>query len=296
MSISSVIFKFHSVPLLSNSHHCCRRRGCRAQAHPQRSWFGKNPWKISENSEKIKGNLGKICKNLCKSLKIFANSPNIQAKMVPKVLWFEKKMAPKITLRHFSLKVIQNSVFMQCTKDSPNYFRASFGKFGQKSFAPPKMCVLLHLCVHTSLLFDANCFPESWLIFSETNGSFCFLNLFVIAFLVNFDAFCQTTVKLISDWILLFCLFCFLLWKVIYVIFLFQKNFFCSHPTKKSFWKSLASFNFCIHCTVCKLIPFATLMSKIFKLWHFINYNSPFVAVTDQLELSMCLSWALSLY
>jgi len=45
-------------------------------------------------------------------------------------------MAPKITRRRFSWRY-----FFIC------FFRASLGKFGQKSFAPPKICLLLHLCL-----------------------------------------------------------------------------------------------------------------------------------------------------
>ena len=41
------------------------------------------------------------------------------------------------------------------TKSGPKFFRASLGKFGQKFFAPPNICLLLHICAtHTIMRFN----------------------------------------------------------------------------------------------------------------------------------------------
>jgi len=51
------------------------------------------------------------------------------------------------------MEVIPEKVFMICvgenirTKSCLKTFRASLGKFGQKSFVPPKIRLLLHLCL-----------------------------------------------------------------------------------------------------------------------------------------------------
>ena len=107
--------------------------------------------KIREKSRKV---CAKPLKTFAKSLKIWANSPKIQEKNGTKRA-FSCEIGAKITSTRF-LEVIQNSIFMQCIKDDPKFFRASLGKFWQKSFAPLKMCVLLHLWHYISL-----CFPHS---------------------------------------------------------------------------------------------------------------------------------------
>jgi len=47
----------------------------------------------------------------------------------------------------------RNAVVFFWRSVSLEFFRASLGKFGQKSFAPPKMCLLLHLCCQILALF-----------------------------------------------------------------------------------------------------------------------------------------------
>ena len=61
--------------------------------------------------------------------------------------WFDLKiLAPKVCKINF-MEVIprkdsRENIFR---KSDPNFFRASLGKFGQKSFAPPNICLLLYL-------------------------------------------------------------------------------------------------------------------------------------------------------
>jgi len=140
--------------LLQSNNHCCtgftqscRRRCAGEQAHPQKFCFGENPGKIKKS-------LCKTSENLCKITENLGKPPKIQAKNGTKRA-FSCEIGAKITSTRF-LEVIQNSIFMQCIKDDPKFFRASLGKFWQKSFAPLKMCVLLHLWHYISL-----CFPHS---------------------------------------------------------------------------------------------------------------------------------------
>ena len=60
----------------------------------------------------------------------------IWAKMVLELLWLERN-APNMKWKksRFFLEVIFFGAFS-----------GKFGEFGQKSFAPPKICLLLHLC------------------------------------------------------------------------------------------------------------------------------------------------------
>jgi len=121
-------------------------RGAAVQEHPQKFWIVKNPGKNRRN-------LGKICENLANSLKIWAKSLKTRAKMVPNVVRF---MAPNVCVRPFCRGQSQIKVFLRenlRTKSNPNFFRASLGKFGQKSFAFSKNCLLLHLWCHVKTLF-----------------------------------------------------------------------------------------------------------------------------------------------
>ena len=117
---------------------------------PWRHWYRRWGWrgckrtlkkfdlvKIRAKSFKIRA---KSLKIFTKSLKIWANSLKIWSKMAPNMVWFNK-MAPKMTWRAFFWK----SLFLES-------FRTSLGEFGQKSFAPPKIRLLLHLCM-TALLY-----------------------------------------------------------------------------------------------------------------------------------------------
>jgi len=71
---------------------------------------------------------------------IWASLSEIRATMVLEVPWFETMREMKYSMKWnevvFSLEVIFFGVF----------FRASVGKVGQKSFASPKICRLLHRC------------------------------------------------------------------------------------------------------------------------------------------------------
>jgi len=71
--------------------------------------------------------------------------------MAPNVLWFEE-MDPNMCFSLKKLRPIWSSWENIRTKSDPIIFRARWRKFGQKSFAPPKVCLLLHLCLlHPSL-------------------------------------------------------------------------------------------------------------------------------------------------
>ena len=98
----------------------------------------------------------KYLKTFAKSLKILKNSLKIRAKMAPSVLWFEKhgaqlffiwKNGAQNHMKTFFFEVIWNAVFVRkySHKDWIKIFSGKFGTFGQKSFAPPKICLLIHL-------------------------------------------------------------------------------------------------------------------------------------------------------
>jgi len=101
------------------------------------------------------GGGGWRCKRTPKSfdlLKILATTLIIRVKIVPNVAWIQKT-APKVCRKTYEdlfwrshqkrswwslwIKFVEKS----CTKP----FSGKFGKFGQKSFANPKMCQLLNL-------------------------------------------------------------------------------------------------------------------------------------------------------
>jgi len=98
--------------------------------------------KIREISLKI---WEKSLKTFAKSLKIWTNSMKIWAKMAPNVFWFEN--GAKITRRLVFLEVIPKTVVIRKyrPRSGPKVFRASLGKFGQKSFIPPKIACSYNL-------------------------------------------------------------------------------------------------------------------------------------------------------
>jgi len=99
--------------------------------------------KIRAKSIKIQGNLAKICENLRKIPENLGNSLKIRAKMASNVFWFENKWRQTC----FALgnwRPICSSWENIRTKSDPKIFRASLGKFGQKSFTPPNICLLVH--------------------------------------------------------------------------------------------------------------------------------------------------------
>ena len=141
-----------------STNQWCRRRGCRECKRIPRSF---DLLKIRAKSVEI---WTKSVKTFTNALKIWAESQKIQAKMAPNILRIEKngtqlafieekwrstcfnlikKMASQITWRPSSeIWFLWKNIH---TKIGQKFFRASLGKFGQKSFAPPNICLLLHL-------------------------------------------------------------------------------------------------------------------------------------------------------
>ena len=104
------------------------------------------------------GNLGKMCENLRKIavVWIYRNGTQnqsaeffIRSCFLGKLGWNSgkngawsaliSKNAPNMKWNAF--------VFLEVIFHFLEFIRASLGKFGQKSFAPPKICLLLHLCL-----------------------------------------------------------------------------------------------------------------------------------------------------
>jgi len=114
------------------------------QAHPQKFWFGENPGKI-------RGNLGKICESL-REIPENMGKNNAQHGLI----W--KKLAPnvrRITWKSF-LEVVPKKCLNEkniCRKSDQKIFRWSLGKYGQKSFAPLKICLLLHQWLLVNLVW-----------------------------------------------------------------------------------------------------------------------------------------------
>jgi len=98
--------------------------------HPQKFWFVENPGKILENLGKIPENPGKnggqhclISKNSAQRLQRNTWRPFFGGRTKKRSSW---------------------SLWEKCRqKLHKKTFRSSLGKFGQKSFAPPKICLLL---------------------------------------------------------------------------------------------------------------------------------------------------------
>ena len=119
------------------------------KAHPQKFWFIENTDKIPENPGKIRENLSKIYEHVRKMPAILGKLHEIWIKWRPTLFDFEK-LAPKverITLRPFYLSQFWRSFQKRWNtrrKSCPKTLRASLGKSEQKSFAPPKSCLLVH--------------------------------------------------------------------------------------------------------------------------------------------------------
>jgi len=115
----------------------CRKRWCRGTSAPQKFWFGENRAK----SLKIRAKSMEIW---AKYLKTFAMSGQKWRRT-----WFDlKHMAPnvcRIIWRPFYGGHPNTSAWENVrTKSGPKVFQAIVGKSGQKSFAPLKICLLLH--------------------------------------------------------------------------------------------------------------------------------------------------------
>ena len=118
----------------------CRRRGCRGCKRTPKSFdlvkIHGNPSKICENLHQIPENLGKN---------------GAQRGLI----W--KKWRPTFAESHedlFSSWSSQKKVCLRkCShkKWPKTFFGQGWGKFGQKSFAPPKICLLLHLWCHFAM-------------------------------------------------------------------------------------------------------------------------------------------------
>ena len=115
------------------------------QAHPKKFDVVKIRAKFLKIG-KIRRNLGKICENLGKTPENLGKLSENTAKMASNVLWLEK-IGPQRVQNHMKTFFIPKTVFMRKirTKSGPKFFRANLRKFGKKSFAPPKICLLLLL-------------------------------------------------------------------------------------------------------------------------------------------------------
>ena len=100
------------------------------QAHLRKFWFGENPDKIPENSGTNRENLGKIFKNLQKIPENMGKN-GAQLCLIWKYGTQRLEVQPKkVFIRKYSDKMLSKN------------FSGKFGKFGQKSFAPPNICLL----------------------------------------------------------------------------------------------------------------------------------------------------------
>jgi len=130
----------------------CRRGGVQGvQAHPQKFWFVQNLGKIPETFGKISENLGKIPENPNKIPKYLGKIPeNLGKNGTQRCLTSKNgdQSLQKSRWRPFFGGHSTKMVGKSCTTT----FWASLGKFGQKSFAPPKICLLLHLCRYATEL------------------------------------------------------------------------------------------------------------------------------------------------
>ena len=107
------------------------------KAHPQKLWFVENPGKIPENLSKIP-----------EHPKIPRPNPwNSGQKCRPTLLDF-KQWHPVFAEKQVETIFWRKTVGKSCTTT----FWASVGEFGQNSFAPTKVCLVLHLCWWCSLV------------------------------------------------------------------------------------------------------------------------------------------------
>ena len=110
--------------------------GVGVQAHPQKFLFVEYPGKIPENLGKIPENPNKIPKYLGKI------PENLGKNGAHRCLPSKKGAQGLQKNKPFFGGHTTKTVGKRCTTT----FWASLGKFGQKSFVSPKICLLLHLC------------------------------------------------------------------------------------------------------------------------------------------------------
>jgi len=120
------------------------------QAYPQKSWFGKNPGKISENPGKFKESLGKICANLHKIPENLGKLPKNTSKTGAQraFIW---ENGPQNNMK--TLFFCGHSKFGPHAMHSrwPKIFSGKFGEIWAKILRTPKIWVLLHLCVRQNM-------------------------------------------------------------------------------------------------------------------------------------------------
>ena len=113
-------------------------------AHPQKVRFVKIMGKIPQNLGKIPENLGKYPWKSEQNPQIPTPILWKPGQKCPPTFFDLKKWRPTFAEKHVKnhfLDVTQKTVGKSCTTTS----WASLGKFGQKSFAAQKVCLLLHL-------------------------------------------------------------------------------------------------------------------------------------------------------
>jgi len=118
-------------------------------------------WKRILNPGKIHKHVGKIYENVSKIPEILGNLPENTDKNGYQRYLILKNW--RRTWRPFFLEVIPKITSVggnTHTKSCPKTFRASLGKFGQKSFAPPKIC-LFHRNLRSIPDSDPNRFTGS---------------------------------------------------------------------------------------------------------------------------------------
>ena len=142
------------------STQCCSVGGGAqgVQAHTQNFSSG-------ENLGSICGILGKLPENTGKNCAQRALTWKNGAQYV--FIW--KNCHPK-SHEDLFLEVIRKTVFNIRTKSSPKVFWASLGKFGQKSLAPPTICLLLHFCFYSPCIVSSAA-PMGW-VYPKTHENF----------------------------------------------------------------------------------------------------------------------------
>jgi len=126
------------------------------QAHPQKFWFVENPGKSLKIRAKSAEIWAKSVKTFAKYLKIWTNSLKIWTEMVPDVC--------RINMKTFFWRSSrkQSSWEIIPTTSGPKLFRASLGKFGQKFFAPPKICPCSPTCSRRTENKTSCLWPHKW--------------------------------------------------------------------------------------------------------------------------------------
>jgi len=144
----NVVFLFMHIAYFSSKRNftiCnqrCRRQGCRGcKRSPKRFDLLKmreNLGKTYENVRKIPENTGKNGAQRCLILKNLRPTCDGESHEHLFLEVIPKKDVNDLCRRKYSHKDLP---------ENRKSFRTSLGEFGQKSFASPKICLLLHLCL-----------------------------------------------------------------------------------------------------------------------------------------------------